>query len=141
MDELQLAALANKCKLLKFKFMGVYAANIFPTLKNNSFQIVNASSSTSIGTHWLLFCKRGGGDIIFADPLGFKLDAYGIVYRRAIELYDNVHELLHVRLQPLDSSACGLYCLYLAHEVFSRRYPTVTYIGETDLHRFVQHMS
>jgi hypothetical protein len=140
MDELQIAKLVKKCKLLKFKFMGVYAADNFPAIKSNSFQIVNASSSTNSGSHWLLFCGRGD-EIIFADPLEFKMEDYRIIYRRAIKLYDNVRELLHARLQPLDSSACGLYCLYLAHEVFSSgRYPNITFIGETDLYRFVKHM-
>ena len=139
MDEEQIAELVDKCQQLKFKFMGVYAADNFPTMKDNSFQVVNASKSTSSGSHWLLFCRRGG-EIIFGDPLGFKMEVYDAVYRRVIKLYDNVHELLHVQLQPLDSNACGLYCLYLAHEVFSSRYPRITFIGENDLYRFVKHM-
>jgi len=143
MDDRQIDALTKKCKLLRFRFMGVFAANNFPPIKNNSFQIVNASISSSIGTHWLLFCCKRNGQIIFADPLGLKMEVYSYIYRRSISLlYDNVTELLHASrpLQPIDSNACGLYCLYLAHEIFSRRYPKINYIEEVELHRFVKHM-
>ena len=42
-DELQLGTLINKCKHLKYKFAGVYAADNFsPNLKNDNFIIVNS---------------------------------------------------------------------------------------------------
>jgi len=139
MDELQINDLVQKCKLLKHKFMGVYAADNFPFLKNNSFQIVNASRADSIGTHWILFCKRDN-KVIFADPLGLKLEFYGFIYKRAIKLYDTVHDFIRFQLQPLDSNACALYCMYLAHAIFGIQYPRVAFIGENDLYRFVKHM-
>lgn len=119
--------------------MGVFAANNFPVLKNNSFQIVNASRENNTGTHWLLFCKRNN-NVIFGDPLGLKLEFYRNIYQRAIQHYDKIQEYIQVPLQPMDSKACGLYCLYLAHEIFGINYPRVTFIGENDLHRFVKHM-
>ena len=58
-DEAQLGSLINKCKHLKYKFAGVYAADNFPlNLKNDNFIIVNSDKTTQMGTHWLLLCNR-----------------------------------------------------------------------------------
>ena len=44
MDEDQIHRQVKKCKHLKFKFRGVYAADNFPlNLQTNTFIIVNAS--------------------------------------------------------------------------------------------------
>ena len=52
MDEDQIQLQVKKCKHLKFKFRGVYAADNFPlNLQTITFIIVNASRSNSIGTH------------------------------------------------------------------------------------------
>ena len=56
MDEDEINNLVQACKLLKYKFRGVFAADNFPVnLSHNSFIIVNVSTSQSIGTHWTLF--------------------------------------------------------------------------------------
>ena len=68
MDEDNLNSLIQRCSELKNKFRGVYAADNFPTnLTDNSFIIVNISTSASIGTHWILLCQKDK-KIIFADP-------------------------------------------------------------------------
>ena len=70
MDEDDINDLIQKCRKLKYKFWGVFAAKNFPQkLHKNSFLIVNASPSNNPGTHWLLLCNRNN-KIIFADPLG-----------------------------------------------------------------------
>ena len=59
MDEDNLNSLIQRCSELKYKFRGVYAADNFPTnLTDNSFIIVNISTSASIGTHWILLCQK-----------------------------------------------------------------------------------
>ena len=108
MDELEIAMLIRKCKRIKYKFKGVFAADNSPLLTNNSFVIVNSSRANNSGTHGLLICKREN-NIIFADPLGSKLEFYGYVYRRAMKLYDKVQDIMLAQLQPLDSNAFGLY--------------------------------
>ena len=66
MDEDNLNSLIQRCSELKYKL--VYAADNFPTnLTDNSFIIVNISTSASIGTHWILLCQKDQ-KIIFADP-------------------------------------------------------------------------
>lgn len=140
MDERDISELALKCKLLKYKFKGVFAADNFPILPKNSFQVVNASPSTNIGTHWLLFCNKNDV-VIFADPLGLNISFYNRVYKRVVTQYQKIIELLKNNpIQPLNSNACGLYCLYLAHCVFNKNYPKVLHITEHDLLLFVKHM-
>lgn len=138
MDETQIRNFAQKCKLLKFKCKGVFAADNFPILQRNSFLIVNASISSSIGTHWLLICNRDDF-IIFADPLGVSLNFYKMVFKRTLGQYIKIHEL-NIKIQPFNSNSCGLYCLYIAHSIFSNFYPLVPHITENDLYRFVNHM-
>ena len=76
MDEDEINNLVQGCKRLKYKFHGVFTADNFPLhLSRNSFIIVNVSTSQSIGTHWILICRRNG-DYIFAGPLGQNLFSY-----------------------------------------------------------------
>lgn len=140
MDELQIQALINKSKLLKHRFMGVFAADNFPQLVKNSFQIVNASGSHSYGSHWTLMCMPMDGKVIFADPLGLELEIYQTIFRRCLTMYNAVINYCKHPIQPDSSNACGLYCIFYAHTIFSRRYPDVLFIGEVDLNRFVKHM-
>lgn len=136
MDELELLDLINRCKLLKYKFGGVYAANNFPCLHNNKFHIVNTSVAGTYGSHWILFCMRNNR-IIFADPLGFRLQNYVDVYKRAIQLYTIVYDI-SIKLQPFNSNQCGQYCIFMAHTIFQGG--NVTMIGPNQLNRFVNHM-
>ena len=56
MNEDEVNDLIQRCKLLKHKFPGVFAANNFPkVLQTISFIIVNASRSDYAGTRWLLY--------------------------------------------------------------------------------------
>ena len=57
-DNVKIAKLINKCVHLKFLFCGVFPADSFPKLFADSFVVVNASKTRTIGTHWLLICKK-----------------------------------------------------------------------------------
>lgn len=137
MDELQLVELINKCKHLKYKFAGVYAADNFPAVQHNSFVIVNASPGYTIGSHWTVVAKCNN-DVIFADPLGLQLENYVHIYKRMLQFYLKVINFTYVRLQPLDSNQCGLYCIYLAHLIFYGK--NLTLIGTNQLNRFIHHL-
>ena len=59
MNEDEVNNLIQRCKLLKPKFLEVFAANNFPKiLQPNSFIIVSASTSDNAGTHWLLMRQK-----------------------------------------------------------------------------------
>ena len=142
MDEDEINSLIQACKLLKYKFCGVFAADNFPLkLSQNRFIIVNVSSSDSIGTHWTLLC-RNNGNYIFADPLGQKLTSYKCLYNRlasaALDI-QNVYELLRNQpIQTQNSILCGLFCIYVAHYIYHNT--EIVKMSDVDLIRFALHM-
>ena len=117
MDEDNLNSLIQRCSELKYKFRGVYAADNFPTnLTYNSFIIVNISTSTLIGTHWTFLC-----------PLDTSLNV------------NTVYELLRNQpTQKQNSILCGLFCIYIAHIIFSGQ--KFVKMSDIDLLRFELHM-
>ena len=131
MDEDQIHHQVKKCKHLKFKFRGVYSAEIFPlNLQTNTFIIVNASRSNAIGTHWVVLAKRYAYPIIyFADPLALPLTTYKDIFNRLqqckhLEIVMDIME--HRRdiqspLQSSDSKLCGLFCIYIVHYFYSEK--------------------
>ena len=138
-DELQLGTLINKCRHLKYKFAGVYAADNFPpNLKNGNFIIVNSDKATQMGTHWLLLCNRNN-KYLFADPLGLPLNNYPHVRDRLSFADLGVTEIIQAPLQNLNSNLCGLYCIYIAHYVLVADFPIIPYVSEQELLRFVKH--
>ena len=142
MDNFEITYLVNKCFHLKHKFCGVFAADNFPRLPENCFAVVNASISTSSGSHWLLICNYKK-TMYFADPLGQALDCYHFVYTRLLQFYFEEEVVQCLRLQPIqspNSKLCGLFCIYIAHIIFTYSYPFVHYMNDDDLLRFAKHM-
>ena len=138
-DELELFIFINKCKHLKYRFQGVYAADNFPlNFKENCFIIVNSDTSNQLGTHWLLLCKKSG-QVLFGDPLGLPLSYYPYICGHLSYTDIGVTEIMKNPLQKTDSNLCGLYCIYIAHYVFSAYFPSIPYISEQELLRFVKH--
>ena len=132
--------LINRCKFLKYKFAGVYAANNFPTrLDQNTFVIVNSDNSDEAGRHWLFYCKNTE-DYVFGDPLGLQLRNYPNINKRLAYADLNIKELIDYPLQKPTSKLCGLYCIYIAHYALGGSYLTIPVISETELIRFVTHM-
>ena len=76
MDEDKINSLVQACKLLKYNFFCVFAADNVPlNLSQNKLINVNVSKSGSIGAHWNFLCRKNGNQI-FADPHGQKLTLY-----------------------------------------------------------------
>ena len=141
MNEDEVNDLIQHCKLLKHKFLGVFAANNFPkVLQPNTFIIVNASASDYAGTHWLLLCIKNE-NLIFADPLGQPILFYKDVYRRLVSTQGDVQLCQVLENQPIqsqDSKLCGLFCIYIAHLIFS--FQPIVKRTDNDLIRFALHM-
>ncbi len=139
MDEHEIYTAVNRCKHLKYKFQGVFACNNFPLLKEDSFQVVNTAPSWTPGTHWIVLCKRRSSQTpIFIDPLGKPLQFYKRIFMRCVELYDIISDM-SIPIQPPASDQCAVYCLYLAHVVFSSQFPNITMVDDFLLRRFVKH--
>ena len=139
-DNVKIAKLINKCVHLKFLFCVVFPADSFPKLFADSYIVVNALKAGTIGTHWLLICKKND-KIYFADPLGNSLEFYFAVYRRLNSFYREVIQLCTLMpIQKANSKLCGLFCIYIAHVIFSNKYPYTMYMNDDDLLRFAKHM-
>ena len=112
MDEDDINNLIQSCKLLKYKFHDVFAADNFPVnLSHNSFIIVNVSTSQSIGTYWTLFYRRKG-KYIFADPLGQNLASYKHLHNKLASSADNIQTVFELlRYQP--NSKTKLFIVWL----------------------------
>ena len=150
MDEDQIYIQVQKCKHLKYKFRGVYAADNYPlNLPVNSFIIVNASRADSIGSHWVMLAKRYAYPVkYFADPLALPLTEYKDIFSRLQQCTDlqMMMDIMEHRrdmqspLQSADSQLCGLFCIYIAHKFLSDKFPFVPDVNELDLLAFVKHM-
>ena len=124
MDEDQIHLPVKKCKHLKFKFRGVCAADNYPlNLQTNTFIIVNASRSNSIGTHWVVLAKRYAYPIIyFADPLALPLTTYKDIFNRLQQCKDleimmiswNIEETFSLHCNPQTPS----FVVYFAYILF-----------------------
>ena len=132
--------LIERCKHLKFRFTGVFAADNFPKLVDETFMIVNASEAVITGSHWLLLCKKQQ-EIYFADPLGLPIQSYIVFYKRLTRFYNEVIQLFKLKpIQNSNSKLCGLFCIYIAHVIFELNYPYICYMNDDDLLRFAKHM-
>lgn len=138
MDETSLAILLSNCSHLKHKFAGVFAANNFKPLKPNSFQIINESPAYHKGTHWIVMARRGE-KIYFADPLGKGIENYPIIFCRCSLMYPNICNFSYP-IQPVYTNDCGLYCIYVAHVIFSMYFPKQVYTNPYGLRKFMTHL-
>ena len=113
-DSVAIHTLINKISILKFKFAGVFAADTYPTLSLNTFQVVNSATNTMPGQHWVLLANIDG-KIYFGDSLGRSLEYYTDIYMHFP--YSHVYRMMEYRVQ--DQSVCGFYCIYFAWTLFS----------------------
>ena len=141
MESEKMFQLVNKCFHLKFKFRGVFAADQFPILESQSFLIVNTDSSILPGSHWCLLCNKED-TIYYADPLGFAPENYSTLYQRLCQQYNKIYQIQRDKpVQTLNSQLCGLFCIYIAHAVFTTdTFQYVLYMNDDDLLRFALHM-
>ena len=141
LNEKQLFDHVSRCKHPKNKFFGVFAADNFPIeLPCGTFVIMNASSASSLGSHWLLFLNKEG-DHIFVDPLGEPLEVYTTIYTRLMRGHWSVQQVARgISIQPKSSTLCGLYCIYIAHLLFKDSKIQYTIINDHQLLKFAHHM-
>ena len=141
MDEQELFEKLSRCKHLKYKFFGVFAADNFPVqLRKDSFVIINASCSYTAGSHWLLFLNRSG-EHFFVDPLGESLEQYDIIYRRILKKHSSIIQIARgISIQHQSSNLCGLYCVHLAHLLFKGQKLEYVLVNDYQLRLFANHM-
>ena len=111
MDSESMESIIEKIPVLKFKYLGTYAANFIPPLLRNTFCIVNIDRSSSEGSHWVMLGNKNG-IIYYGDSLGQSISTYGNIKLP----YGRVKTLVKHQIQKLP--LCGYYCIYFAWSVF-----------------------
>ena len=138
-DELGLWKVVNKCVNLKFNLEGVCFVDKFHvTLRQNIFVMVNSDDSEKDGTHCQLYCNIQN-EYCFGDPLRLPLQFFKNVSCRVDSTDFGIKEIFNYQLQKPTSNFCELYCIDIAHFVFSAYYPLKPMISEDKLLQFVKH--
>ena len=91
-------------------FHGVFARNMLPKKINYpSCLVVNTDNSKGPGEHWIAFFYEKNGFCEFFDPYGLDPKFYGFLsYIRRTSKGFGWNK---IQYQPVDSRACGYYCL------------------------------
>lgn len=115
MNNLQLWYALRSNSVTNDCFSGVYSADTLPRVcSKDTLYVCNTSLSSDKGEHWIcLYVTRDGDTVEFFDSLGRHPAEYGPYFVRFISNC-GAHRLgrLDRRIQPLNSSLCGDYCLY-----------------------------
>ena len=71
MNNVSLQQRINRIPLHKFRYRGPFPSDYFPTLDNDTFDIINAQPSKMQGEHWIINVNSRQ-ILYFADSLGRK---------------------------------------------------------------------
>ena len=88
----------------------------------------------------LLLCVKNK-NLIFTDPLGQAISFYKDVYRRLVSTQGDVQLCQVLENQPIQSQdlkLCGLFCVYIAHLIFS--FQPIVECTDKDSTRFGLHL-
>lgn len=96
-------------------FDGIYAKDLLEDIESvPELLICNTAISTEKGDHWVLFFFHN--EICeFYDPLGESYEDYGREFVNFVNKFSTSCVYTTKRTQPLQSSLCGVYCLYFAY--------------------------
>ena len=90
-------------------------------MNENSFLLFNSATAEKAVYHWLLFCQKKN-QLIFADSLGQSVSSYKDMYQRILLREGNFQVQQLLRNHPIQSKISrlgGLFCIYIAHVLFS----------------------
>ena len=107
-------ALSESDKTRDF-FEGVYPLDYLSEIEHApNMIIVNTDPSYKPGKHWLLFYRDQDTYEMF-DSLGRDITVYPPEIAHFVNKFCSQLKYVSVRLQPINSSLCGHYCLYYAY--------------------------
>ena len=95
-------------------FLNVYALDQLPMekiKKDRWFLICNCCPADMIGEHWIALFYEEGANLEFFDSFGLPPNVYGEEILTFIAMQGTRVVYNNVRLQTLESDACGHYCL------------------------------
>lgn len=107
---------ALACQKVTSKYFdGVFAKDTLIDIESPPKLLVcNTDNVSEPGEHWVLFHIKKN-HALFYDPLGKDFSHYGSEFSNFVDTWSTSHEICSIRTQPLDSSLCGVYCLYFAY--------------------------
>ena len=145
MDSMEIYSLVKQSPTLKTRFLGCASANNIRTLQPGTFQIVNTADHGDFGEHWLLICWEDEltNSVIFYDSFGNDLKSrFSKIYLKLYSTYKDIgigiKQFVPSRAltQSDKTTLCGLYCIFVAHYVFTNKLDFPNYATEEDVLRF-----
>lgn len=116
MDGYQLWYALNSNPVTDTHFDGIFAPDTLHKINYRpTLLICNTDPSYKKGTHWLAFYFDNKGKAEMFDSLGKQLTDYATDIEQFVAQFSNVCKTLIKRVQPLQTSLCGHYCLYYAY--------------------------
>ena len=147
MDSMEISRLVNLSPVLKYRFEGCRPLDQISAARRGTFQIVNTEKTGSFGEHWLLIARSlDGKTVYFYDSFGRPLHLqFPIVLSSLNTMYKSsgiqIKQIFPstALTQSNSSTLCGLYCIFLAHFIYSRKlsFGFPMYATEEDILRFV----
>ena len=118
LNTLQLTLALRKHAQTDSQFVVVFARDELPLIidKIPDIIIANTDPSTKSGSHWILFYFHNNGNVEYFDSLGKTLSHYHylIIIKTDKNNSNNYSRVVKKRIQPVNTTSCGQYCLYYA---------------------------
>ena len=107
---------ALTCQKITTKYFdGIFAKDTLVDIESPpKLLICNTDVLSDPGEHWVLF-HFIDHHARFYDPLGKDFAVYGSEFVALVNKWSTSHEICDIRTQPLNTSLCGVYCLYFAY--------------------------
>ena len=126
-DNHQITLLVNKDPSLKYKFLGCYSRDKFVPPNRGQFVLVSTEAAQSSGEYWLLIASKNK-NIVLYDSFGrdfetFFPNIFSKIKRHAILTGQCLYQYKpnDVFMQSIDSTNCGIYCIFMAHFLYSSK--------------------
>ena len=116
MDNIELNKCLKNNSTTACYFKGVFSWDNKPSITQYPhFYIVNTQTSKNPGEHWLVIFVLNSFTVEIFDSLALLNSRFSYIYKYFKATFTNVL-FNNQRLQPLETSTCGIHCLYYAYQ-------------------------
>ena len=116
LNTLQLVHALTHNEITRPYFDGVYASDTLNDIQQRPRLIIcNTDPMDKPGKHWLLFNFTEDSGVEMFDSLGRDIHAYSKNILKCLSKFATLSKILIDRVQPINTSLCGHYCLYYAY--------------------------
>ncbi len=100
------------------KYASAISQDKLPDQLPSRFWIINLDHAGSAGTHWTLLFNCFSNRVFYFDPFGAPPPVH---VQEAMSRTGKHQDVNHFILQSLNSSVCGEYCCFVAHQLLHGR--------------------